>query len=98
MNPAHKMPGIRANVAPYAIITNRKACRCSYSTLTRGKGNRAARRVAPHCYQTEPGRFTFPWLANATPDQRRSNQHLLPSIRAYFINKHHPHPALNTDR
>lgn len=101
MNSEYKMPGIRANVARYATYTpeSRKACRRSYEHITPGRGNAAARRIAPLCYKTEPGKFTFAWLQQqATPQQRRSTQHLIPSIRAYFTNKHHAHPALNTDR
>lgn len=86
MNPAYKMPGIRANVAPYAALTKprKPGSRVGHAILLRGKGNRAARRMAAQAYQVEPGRFTHTWLTNSTYAQRIAAEAFLRSVaRAY---------------
>lgn len=85
MNAFYKMPGLRANVTPYAATLHGAGPALmgyAYYLGSWGHGNRAARRIAPSIVEDKArGTFTFPAWEAADVATRMSNRHLIPALR-----------------
>lgn len=83
MNKTQKMEGIRANVAPWALLVLsrdrqrpfkrpfKRPLRYTHSMIGTGRGNRAARRIIPLLHPAGEHRLTCSWL-QALPKTKES--------------------------
>lgn len=85
MNKLYKMPGVRANVTPYAVtlykLTNYRHG-YAYTARSFGRGSAAARRILPYVTFTDDSKrmFVFPWWSRASAKQRQANRNMLLGI------------------
>lgn len=80
MNSLVKMPGIRANITPYAALLHKSGPALKgygFHLMSWGGGNKSARRVAPLCMVGSQGMFRPPCSLTA-------NRQLIPAIRREY--------------